>query len=346
MNAAGGRNTIFMAAKCLADDFDKTFDLEVECLLAPTFPIDEIENQREQSLTVLSSMTDTPQGEAAMYFNRVFFADSPYRFPMPGTPAAIKALTRDKLVAWHKQYVAANNLVVAVFGGIDMEKAEQRVTAALGSLAANKDLAFPKNAVPRAVPAREVYIKPTEKKGAAVVYVAYPGTDIYNVRDRFALMAMDRILTGYDMPSGGLHEELRGKGLVYEVQAFSMEGLRPGYTAAMAICQPEKVAEVVKLIEEAMGRAARDKFGDEDLAAARASLITSHQLSRETIDGAAYEAAVDEALGLGFDFAREEVSRIRQVGADDILRVARQYLKKPVIVVLTSDPAAAEAIRK
>jgi zinc protease len=179
-----------------------------------------------------------------------------------------------------------------------------------------------------------------------VVYVAYPGTDIYNVRDRFAIGAMDRMLTGYDMPTGGLHEELRGEGLVYEVQTFSLEGLRPGTIATRAICQPEKVAEVVKRIEAAMSRAAAEKFSDEDVAAARASIIMSRQLGRETIDGAAYEAAVDEALGLGFDFPREEIGRIRQVKSEDVLRVAREYLKKPVIVVLTSDPAGAEAIRK
>jgi len=346
MNAAGGRNTIYLSARCLADDFEKTFDLAAECLLAPAFPIEELETEREQTLAALAQMTDTPQGEAALYFNRVFFTDSPYKMPVMGTPGNVKNLTRDKLLAWHKRYVAGNNLVVAVFGGIDLAKAANRVAAAVGSLPPGKDLVFPKNVAARKVAAREVYVKPTEKKGAAVVYVAYPGIDIYNVRDRFALDCLDRILTGYDMPSGGLHEELRGRGLVYEVHAFSMEGLRPGYVAAMAICQPGRVPEVVRLIEEAMGRAAAEKFGDADLAAARATIITGRQLSRETIDGAAFEAAVDEALGLEYDFPDKEIEMIRQVTGADVLRVAREYLKKPVIVVLTADPAAAEAIRK
>jgi len=346
MNASSGRNTVYISARCLAEDFEKTFDLAAECLLAPAFPIEELETEREQALADLAQMTDTPQGEASLYFNRVFFTDSPYKFPVMGTPGNVKNLTREKLLAWHKRYVAANNLVVAVFGGIDPAKVADRAAAALGSLPQTKDLVFPKNVAARKAPAREVYIKPTEKKGAAIVYVAYPGLDIYNVRDRFAVDCLDRILTGYDMPSGGLHEELRGRGLVYEVHAFAMEGLRPGYVAAMAICQPGRVPEVVRLIEEAFARAAAEKFTDADLAAARASIITSRQLSRETIDEAAFEAAVDEALGLEYDFPDKEIELIRQVTAADVLRVAKEYLKKPVVVVLTGDAAAAEAIRK
>jgi zinc protease len=170
--------------------------------------------------------------------------------------------------------------------------------------------------------------------------------DIYNVRDRFAMDILDTIVSGYQMPAGWLHEELRGKGLVYEVHAFSMEGLRPGYFAAMAVCQPAKAAEVVGIIEAAMKRATTEVFTEEVLAPARATVITSKQLGRETIAGQAFESAVDEVLGLGYGFAREEIGRLRQVRPEDVSRVAREYLKTPVIVVVTSDPAAAEAVRK
>jgi len=204
---------------------------------------------------------------------------------------------------------------------------------------------FPKDLKPRKTAGREVYIK-ASGKGSAVVYVAYPGFDIFNVRDRFAVELLDTVVSGYRMPSGWLHEELRGKGLVYEVHAWSMAGLRPGYFAAMAVCQPAKVPEVVGIIEKAMQRARKETFTEEQLTPARATVITAKQLGRETIDGWSFEAAVDEVLGLGHGFAREELQRIRRTQPADLSRVARRYLKDPVIVVVTSDPKAAEAIRK
>ena len=170
--------------------------------------------------------------------------------------------------------------------------------------------------------------------------------DIYNVRDRFALEVLDAVVSGYQMPSGWLHEELRGAGLVYEVHAYALAGLLPGYFSAYAVCQPEKVPEVVRVIESAMERAAGERFGEKELSAARATIITAKELGRETVDGWAFESALDEVLGLGHGFAREEIERIRQVRPRDVQRVAREYLKAPVICVVTSDPEAAEAIRR
>ncbi|MCX5654789.1 MAG: pitrilysin family protein [Planctomycetota bacterium] len=340
-----GRNTIYLSAWCLPEDFEKTFDLATDCLLRPSFPQDEVERMRELTLAELAHMADSPHGEAQLYFHRVFFLDSPYRFPVLGTPDVVKGLTRERLQNWHRRYVASNNLVVAIFGGVDLVKAVNLVGAAFDALPPSKDLAFPKDVPPREVKGREVYIKPSEK-GAAVVYVAYPGMDIYNVRDRFAVDVLDTVMSGYQMPGGWLHEELRGKGLVYEVHAFSLEGLRPGYFAAMAVCQPEKAAEVVRIIEAAMDRARRENFTEEQLAPACATVVTAMELGRETVGASAYEVAVDEALGLGYQFPREEIDRVRQVRPEDVIRVAREYLKTPVICVVTSDPAAAEAIRK
>jgi len=344
MSASSGRNTIFLSARCLAGDFRKTFDLAAECLLRPTLPKVQIERLRAMTLAQLAHLADTPHGEASLFFNRTFFKDSPYRFPTLGEQDVIRDLSREDLAAWHQKYVSAGNLVVAVFGGIDMPAAARYVAEAVKGLPVRPDLSFPQDLPPRKTDGREVYIKGTQKD-SAIVFVAYPGTDIYNVRDRFDLDLLDTVVSGYQMPSGWLHEELRGKGLVYEVHAWSLAGLRPGYFTAMAVCQPEKVPEVVGIIEKAMARARKESYTAEQLEPARATVITAKELGRETIDGWAFEAAVDEALGLGYGFAREELQRIRQVEPADVARVARQYLTQPVIVVVTGDPKAAEAVR-
>jgi zinc protease len=344
MSASSGRNTIYLSARCLAEDFTKTFDLAAECLLRPSLPKIQIERLRAMTLAQLAHLADTPHGEAALYFNRTFFKDSPYRFPTLGDQDVIRGLSREDLVAWHRKHVSGGNLVVAVFGGIDVPDDARHVAAAVQGLPVRPDLSFPRDLAPRTTDGREVYIKGTQKD-SAIVYVAYPGTDIYNVRDRFALDLLDTVVSGYRMPSGWLHEELRGKGLVYEVHAWSLAGLRPGYVTAMAVCQPAKVPEVVGIIEKAMARARKETFAPDQLKPARATVITAKELGRETVDGWAFEAAIDEALGLGYGFAREELDRIRKVEPADVARVARQYLTRPVIVVVTGDPKAAEPIR-
>jgi zinc protease len=345
MSASGGYNTITVSARCLAEDFEKTFDLAAESLLAPAFLQDEVGKLRDQTLAELSQMQDTPQGEAGLFFQRSFFTGSPYRFPIAGTPDTVKSFKREDVAAWHKQYVAGNNLVVAIFGGFDLVKEAQYAARAVEGLAANQALRFPKDVPPRKVPAREVYIKPSAKE-SAIVYVAYPGIDVFDVRDHSAMELLDTVMGGYEMPSGWLHEELRGKGLVYEVHTIEMAGLLPGYYGAYAICQPAKVPEVVGIIEAAMKRATTEKFPETDLGPARATILTAKESGRETLEERALEAALNQALGLGYNFPQEDAQRLRQAKPEDVARVARDFLKTPVICVLTSDAAVAEAIRK
>jgi len=344
MDAASGRNTIYLSARCLAGDFERTFDLAAECLLEPTFPPQEVQHVRAQVLADLVQLEDTPHGEAALFFQRCFFPDSPYRFPVQGSAEVVSRLGREDLEAWHKRLVVGSNLVVAVFGGVDLMAAAHHAARALERLPAGRDLRFPADVPPREVQGREVYIKPSAK-GAAVVYVAYPGMDVYNVRDRFPMEVLDTVLSGYEMPAGWLHEALRGRGLVYEVHAYSLWGLLPGYFAAYAVCRPEKAPEVVRVIESAMARAAKEQFTEAQLAPARAKIVTAKELGRETVEGWALEAALDEALGLGCGFAREEIERVRAVTPEEVHRVAQEYLRAPVVVIVTSDPKAAEAVR-
>ena len=77
-----------------------------------------------------------------------------------------------------------------------------------------------------------------------------------------------------------------------------------------------------------------------------AAIVTAKESSRETLDGWAFGAALDQALGLGFNAAQEEIRRVRQTKPEDVSRVAKEFLKQPVICIVTSDPAAAEAVRK
>ncbi len=345
MNASSGRNTLYLSARCLAGDVEATFGLAADALARPDFPAEEVERVRAQLLAELAQLADSPRGEAQQHFRETFFTDSPYRWPVQGREEVVRAVGRDALAAWHKRLVAGDNLVIAAFGGIDPDAVERMAEKAFGTLPAKAGVAFPTDAEPRTVKKREVHIKGTDKP-IAIVTVAYPGYDLYAVEARAAMDVLDTIVSGYRMPGGWLHETLRGAGLVYEVHAYAMAGLRPGYIAAYAVCQPEKVPEVVGLIRRALARARTESYTPEQLEPARATIVTAKELGRETVDGWAFEAALDEVLGLGYRYAREEIDRVQAVTPKDVSAVADTYLTTPVICILTGDPEAAKAVKE
>ncbi len=344
LSASAGNNTMMLSARCLAGDWADVFDLAARSLVAPSLPDEEIERVRARMLVEIDQLDDTPRGEAQRFFHEVYFTDSPYRFPVQGRAEVVRDLDRAALEAWHTRIVTGENLVVAVFGGIDPEAVATAAEKAFAKLPKAFTPAVPPEAAPRKVEAREVHVQATEKPGA-VVFVAYPGFDLHNVDARIPMKVLDTLVSGYRMPGGWLHEELRGRGLVYVVHAYAMAGLRPGYFAAYAMCQAEKVPEVVSVIEEKMARARTEQWTADQLAPARATIITAEALGRETIAGWAFEAALNECLCLGYAFARREIDLVRAVTPDDVHRVAERYLGRPVIAILTSDPAAAETLK-
>ncbi|MDK1030808.1 MAG: pitrilysin family protein [Planctomycetia bacterium] len=337
--ARSGRNTFYIQAKVLKEDFAKAMDIIADCLLNPSFAEDEVERVRKQILAEIAHLDDDPETQAQNFLHRVWFHDLPYNFPVQGTEASIRTLTRKDLVEFYENYAVANNMVIAIFGGVDLKEAAAEAVKRFTDFPSREGLKFPKEFKRRRVPAQELYVKKVDRN-VAVVWMAFEGMDVYNLQDRFAMDVLDAIISGYQMPGGWLHEKLRGKGLVYVVHAYSFKGLAPGYFGVYAMCEPKRVPEVIRLIKAEIQRARDAKFDDKVLEPAKSMILTAEALGRQTMAEQAMDAALNEVLELGFNFHEEVVRRTKSVSADDVSRVARKYLGKPVICVTTPMPEA------
>ena len=94
----------------------------------------------------------------------------------------------------------------------------------------------------------------------------------------------------------------------------------------------ENYDEVVKIILDRMALVQREKMDGENLLQAKNICITMHDLGLEAIADQASSAALNETLGLGYDYDITYPKRIEQVTAGDVLRVARRLLSHHMIV--------------
>ena len=113
-------------------------------------------------------------------------------------------------------------MVVAVFGDIDPDRAAALVGKALRRAPArgSPPIDFHR---PNALRQSGVFHKRTSKD-IGVIMLGYPCESIFQRQDHAAMTVLKTILSGYGYPGGWLHNELRGRGLVYFVQAFEMTG--------------------------------------------------------------------------------------------------------------------------
>jgi len=338
IGGGGGRNSFYLTAQMLSDDFEDAIRVYADCLKNPTFPEAELDKLRERALAGIDQINDDPYREASLAFQQAFFTKSRYRsFPI-GTRKAVEGLTRADLAAYHRQHVAGKNGVLAVYGEIDMAKAEGAIRAAFADLPTGAPTRTPP--VVEAPIRKDVVItKHTDKKQAVVMF-GFRGMTIDNAADRMPAVVLDAVVSGMNLPGGWLHTDLRGAGLVYAVHAFNWTQIDPGYFGGYAICQPDKADEVVRRIRAHLDRAKTADIPPDELARAKRMVITAFVLDRQTNEAVALKDALLELYGTGLEFDRKYIQRVNAVTVEDIHRVAKKYLTNWLVLVARPKPAA------
>jgi zinc protease len=116
----------------MKDSFDFGLRKLSEVARRPAFAPEEIERQRQQILSSLKVSLEDPGYIADAVFRRLVYGFHPYAWPQSGTPEMLMRITRDDLVAFHRQYFVPNNAILAVVGDVTAEEAFEGVKKAFG----------------------------------------------------------------------------------------------------------------------------------------------------------------------------------------------------------------------
>ncbi|MGD8718330.1 MAG: pitrilysin family protein [Candidatus Zixiibacteriota bacterium] len=329
-----------LSADCLAEDFEKAFDIYADCLTNSTMPSVEFTREQDRLLAQLQSEDDDWELHGERLMREGLFPTHPYRYRTTGTVDSVGRLTDEDAYAYYTKYVTPGNVVISVVGDVDPADVKLIVDKKLGSW---NPPASPAPIVPADPPPSErtVLYEKTDNE-QAVVYVGFRGVS-YGDADEFALRLLDAASSGVYLPGGRLHERLRGAGYVYVVHAYNITAHDPGYFGIFAATSPGKADEVLAAIEEEIAKLKAEPITGDELELARENWLTMNALYNSQSNGdVALLSARDELVGLGFDWRQNFDARIEAVTAADILAAARKYLVNPVIVVTTPTPPGEE----
>jgi len=135
---------------------------------------------------------------------------------------------------------------------------------------------------------------------------------------------MTEILAGM---SGRLFVELRDKkSLAYEVSAFHLEGLEPGYIAGYIGCAPEKRQESLDGMIREFNRMKNEPASEDEIQRAKNSLIGGYEIDLQNNMSIATLMFFDELYNLGFGHWKNYAARISTVTWKDIQAAAAKYL--------------------
>jgi zinc protease len=337
-----GNNSFFWQATVLADRFAPAMEILSDVVCRPTFPAKELDILRPVLLAAIDRIDEDWNSQLQKFFRSMFWPlrDTPYRMLSIGTKDVVSAATIEQIREHYGQSITANNSVLAVYGKFDPAAARAQIERLFAQMATGELISIKEWLWTVDGPgASQFQTLKTDKELAAVI-VATPlnrfGMRVKDVADRLPMDVLDTIISGYQMPAGWLHDELRGKQLVYVVHAYNWVGLAPGAFVTYAACQPDKAQEVIQIIQADLDKAADYTPTQAEIDEAVNTILTAELLGNQSMSALAMSAALDELYGLGWDFRSKMEQLYRQVTPQDVHRVGQTYLARPRAVFLTS----------
>jgi zinc protease len=339
-----GNNTIFFKSQVLKEDFALALQVFADMVIRPIFPGEELETYRPRQLDAIRRINETWSSELFAYFQKNFYDSSPYRLQVVGSEDVVASATHKDVAEFYHKHVTAANTVLAIFGDVDVREAVSLVHAYFSVMPRGEKTTVNVPDEP-ALAADKLLIKQkSADRQAAGMAIGFSGTTLTNTEDAAPLAVLDTIISGYHLPTGWLHDSLRGgdRSYVYVVHAANRPGISPGCFMIYAACEPDKVNDVYAIITEQLDRARRGQFSEAELSRAKSIIRTTESMTRQANADLAMQAALDELYGLGYDYRSQFIASVESVTLADVGRVAAKYFATPVVTVVTPAPEAVD----
>jgi zinc protease len=341
INAFSGNNSFGLRFQCLSQHFETLFPLFIDALIHPRFDSEQVELQRNLQLAEIAQSEEQPMFHVQNNLKKMLFPAHPYRFTIEGTTNSLVNISRADLKTFHRKMVVNDNVVIAIFGDINLNDASELAEKFLKNLPQGTKPALEhEQAQTPQLPARSECKLPREQ---AIIAVGFPGISI---KDKYsdALSLLQKIMSGL---SSELLTEIRDKrGFAYYGGARDFQGLEPGSFQIYVGTKPEVVSQVEALIKEEIERLISKGVLAEEFERAREQTIINIRRISQVNGELAMQCALFELYGLGFNYFMETEARLKALSIADIKEVIKSildYKKAAISIIVPEEIPASQA---
>lgn len=336
VETGGSDDTTSVSWDCLVESFDEVFPVVLDVLQNPAFREDKIALAKRQTETAISRRNDDAAAIARREARKlVYGADSPYARTIEY--ATLAAIDRDSLLAWHREHLHPNRMIVAVSGDFDAKKMEARLRRTFGSWKKGPAVTAANVPIAKARPGLYFVDKAdVNQSNVRVVHVGVRRDD----PDFYALEVLNEAFSGGF--SSRLFLEIRTKrGLAYSVggavgSAYDHAGVT-GYSTAT---KSETTVESIETLRAEIARLQKEGVAAADLARAKDSILNSFVFQFDSKQEILSQQVTYELYGYPADLLDRYRPAIDKVTADDVLRAARKHIRPSEFAVLVVGKSA------
>ncbi|WP_041739652.1 insulinase family protein [Echinicola vietnamensis] len=302
----------------------KILDLMADVLFNPSFPQEELDKLKKQSLTGLATSRDEPDAISSRLAGKLVYGkDHPYGEIR--TEESIEAIELADIKAYYETYFKPNIAYLAIVGDINKEEAEEVVKSHFGSWEKGQvpEMDY---ATPTPPAQNEVALVDRSASVQSVIDIAYPLEMSLKNPDYLDTRVLNYILGGGS--SSRLFMNLReDKGYTYGAySSIGSDQLVTSFSAGASVRTEVTDSAVSEMIYE-INHIVDEGVTADELEAAKANLSGSFGRSLESPSTLASFAINIERYGLPQDFYKTYLQRLSALTVEDINAAARKYIK-------------------
>lgn len=320
---------------CLRDNLDEALALFVEMLKEPGFQENRLALAKEQALQEMKKRNDDAEDIENREWGALLYGESHFTNHFT-TEASIRGVTRDDLIAFHRQWYHPANMVAAVSGSFSRAEMIQKLEKAFAAWPGRAPQVPP---VPSTIgPAAPGLYRLQKDVNQGRVSLGLP-TVKRDSPDIYALEVMNEILGGSGFNSRITRTVRSNEGLAYSAASGIAFGVYyPGRFRAGFQSKSRSVAYATELVLAEIRKIRETEVTPQELDIVKSNLITTFPSSFGSAAQSMSVFASDEYTHRDPAFWTTYRDRIRAVTAADVQRVAREHLvPERMIVVVVGD---------
>jgi predicted Zn-dependent peptidase len=305
----------------LSDYVDTGLEILADVLRTPQFAEDKIGIAKSAERTNISSRNDEPFTICIREFKKAIYGDdSPYA--RHTEYATVNSITRDDMLAFHKQYVTPENIQIALWGDFNKAEMLQKIDKYFG------DWSRGSGPVPAPPPVDYkyepgIYSIVKDDITQSSVLVGHIG-GLTGDPDYFAITVANTILGSSE--GGRIFNEVRSRrGLAYSTAGnYSTNIAYPGIFYAYAITKFGSTAEAIETMQAEIRRMQTDPPTPQEMKRAKDSFLNSFVFQFDSKGEIINRMMTYDYYNFPQDFLFTLKDKIENVTPEDVVDVAKR----------------------
>jgi zinc protease len=343
LNFNAHREGVDIGGNGLAADLPVLIQTFADVVQNATFPTDQLELTRQQTLTSLKVELDTPSQLGRRTFQQTIYPENHPYYAFP-TEDSLTGITREDVVSFYQQHYRPDTTVLTLVGDFDPAQVRSLLETQLSGWQAKGQppvANYPQVKLPQKV----VQLNPViPGKTQSVTYLGYRG--IHRKDPRFyTALVLNQILGG-DTLSSRLGTEIRDRqGLTYGIYSYFQAGLNPGPFLIQMQTAPEDAQKAIASTISLLKQIQEKGFTSTEVAAAKRSITSQYPVGLADPEELAQTILRNEVYGLSLNEIREFVNQVESVTLDQANQAAKELLHPDNLVVVTAGPTVAASAK-